>query len=323
MDVGPQPPAPPLPPSYREGVGVVRVSLWSNLALAVVKTGAGVAAHSQALIADGVHSLVDMSSDVAGLVGFKLAAQPGDADHPYGHHRYVSLACLFIAGMVLVFCAGLMWASARSLMAPTAVTPEWPALVVALVALVAKETLYRYVSWKARVLKSRILAAQAVDHRADVVASLLAAVAIGAAWWGGGKWAFLDKAAGLALGGYLAAQGGKIFRQACADLLDTAPEDWIINDLREHILAVPGALAYHDFRARRLGDVYEVDLHLQVDPHLTVEAGHDIARAVKLAILKLHPEVFEVLVHLEPASPEHLKKEGVHDEKPGVVEKVK
>jgi cation diffusion facilitator family transporter len=308
---------PPVPPPYLEGVAVTRVSLVVNVALAVAKTSVGYAAHSQALIADGVHSLVDLTSDVAGLVGFKLAAKPGDADHPYGHHRYVSLACLFIAGMVLVFCVLLIWTSARALMQSASVLPGWPALVVAVIALAVKETLYRYVSWKARVLKSRVLAAGALDHRADALASLLVVVAIAVVHIGGPSWAFLDKAVGLALGGYLAAQGGKIFKQACADLLDTAPENWIIDDLREHILAVPGALAYHDFRARRVGDVYEVDLHLQVNPKLTVEAGHEIARAVKLAILKRHTDVFEVLIHLEPASQQHIKDAGVHDRKLG------
>jgi cation diffusion facilitator family transporter len=322
MPQGASPPSPPLPPSYREGLGVTRVSLVVNAGLAVAKMTVGYTAHSQALIADGLHSLADLTSDVAGLVGFKLAAKPGDADHPYGHHRYVSLACLFIAGMVLVFCAVLIWTSARNLMEHASVVPGWPALVVAAGAMVIKEVLCRYVSWKARVLKSRVLAAAALDHRADVLASLLAVVAIAAAHLGGPSWAFLDKAVGLALGGYLAMQGAKIFRQACADLLDAAPEEAILNDLREHILAVPGALAYHDFRARRVGDVYEVDLHLQVEPDLTVEAGHDIASGVKRAILKRHPEVFEVLIHLEPASRGHLKREGVYDEKPEVKEKV-
>jgi len=308
-------------PRYREGLAVTRVSLLVNLVLAVAKTGVGYTAHSQALIADGIHSLADMSGDVAGLVGFKLAAKPGDADHPYGHHRYVSLACLFIAGLVLAFCVGLIWTSVRHLLAGSSTAPEWPALVVAVAALVIKEGLYRYVSWKAKRLDSRVLAAGALDHRADALASLLAAVAIAAALAGGARWSFLDKAVGLALGAYLAVQGWKIFRTACADLLDAAPEEKIIDDLREHILAVPGALAYHDFRARRVGDVYAVDVHLQVDAQLTVAAGHEIARGVKLAILKRHPEVFEVLVHLEPASQEQLKKKGVHGELPGVLSK--
>jgi divalent metal cation (Fe/Co/Zn/Cd) transporter len=113
-------------------------------------------------------------------------------------------------------------------------------------------------------------------------------------------------------------QGAIILIQACGDLLDTAPNKDMINDLREHVLAVPGALAYHEFRVRRVGDLYEVDLHLLVDPKLTVEAGHEIAHRVKQAILEKHPEVADLLVHIEPATPIHFKDAGVHDRKVNV-----
>jgi cation diffusion facilitator family transporter len=178
-----------------------------------------------------------------------------------------------------------------------------------------KEIFYRYASREARRLKLRVLTANALDHRADALASLLVVAAIAVTRFGGARWAFLDKATGLLLGGYLAAFGMKILWQSCADLLDTAPGPEMINDLREHILAVSGAVAYHQFRTRRIGDLYEVDLHLQVDPQLTVEAGHDIASRVKKAILEKHPEVVAVLVHLEPASIAHLKDAGVHGSK--------
>jgi cation diffusion facilitator family transporter len=303
----------PPPSPYREGLVVAWLSLTINLGLAAVKIGVGFVATSQALIADGLHSLADLSSDIAVLAGLKFAAKPGDADHPYGHHKFASLACLFIAAFLLIFCGFLIWNSAHSLLDNTEEVPGWAALAVALVALVVKESFFHYATAQARRLKSRVLAASALDHRADALASLLVVIAIAATHLGGPSFAFLDKAVGLALGGYLFVLGSKILRQACADLLDTAPAVEIINDLREHILAVPGALAYHNFRARRVGDLFDVDLHLQVDPQLTVEQGHEIARQVKLAIHTQHPEVLEVLVHLEPAVPGHLKEVGVHD----------
>jgi cation diffusion facilitator family transporter len=294
---------------------VTRRSLALNVVLAVVKTSVGQAAHSQALVADGLHSLADLAGDIAALLGLSIAAKPGDDDHPYGHHKFASLATLFVAALVLSFCTLLIIKSARSLLAPAPAMPGWPALAVAVVSLFAKEGFYHYASRQARRLKSRVLAAGALDHRADAFASLLATAAILAALLGGPAWAFLDKVAGLALGGYLALNGANLMLQSCADLLDTAPRREIINDLREHVLAVPGTVAYHNFRARRVGDLYEVDLHLQVDEHLSVEAGHDIAGRVKRAILAKHPEVVEVLVHLEPASA--LRDTGVHDRRAG------
>lgn len=301
--------------NYHAGLTVMRRSLAVNVALVVVKLAVGLWASSQALVADGLHSLADLAGDIAALLGLSIAAKPSDDQHPYGHHKFASMASLFVAVLLLVFCGLLLWTSAHNLMLHATEVPGIAALWVALAAMVAKELFYQYSIRQARVLKLRVLAASAFDHRADALASLLAVAAIGAARLGGASWAFLDKAAGLVLGGYLAAFGIKIFWQSCADLLDTAPEPAMLDDLREHILAVPGAIAYHKFRARRVGDLYEVDLHLQVDPQETVEAGHEIARQVKKAILEKHPEVVEVLVHLEPASPAHLKGDGIHGRK--------
>jgi cation diffusion facilitator family transporter len=300
---------------YREGLAVMWLSLGVNIALAAVKMAAGLWAKSQALVADGLHSFADLVGDIAALLGLKIADKPGDENHPYGHHKFASLSSLFVAVMLLGFCVLLIWNSAHNLSQHADEVPGLAALWVALIALVAKEIFYRYASREARRLKLRVLAVSALDHRADALASLLAVAAIAASRLGGPSWAFLDKVAGMVLGGYLAAFGVKILWQSCADLLDTAPGPEMINDLREHILAVPGTVAYHQFRTRRVGDLYEVDLHLQVDPQLTVEAGHEIASQVKKAILEKHPEVFEVLVHLEPASAQHLKDAGVHDTK--------
>jgi len=297
---------------YREGLAVVWRSLAVNIAMAALKIGAGISARSQALVADGLHSVADLAGDIAALLGLKIADKPGDENHPYGHHKFASLACLFVAAILIGCCVLLIVNATHAIAAGADETPGAAALWVALAAMVAKEVFYRYAAKRARILKLRVLAANALDHRADALASLLVVVAIGAARLGGPNWVFLDRAAGMVLGGYLAVMGMKIFWQSCADLLDTAPGKEMLDDLREHILAVPGALAYHQFRARRVGDLFEVDLHLQVDPQLSVEAGHEIARQVKRAILAKHPEVVEVLVHLEPASPEHMRAAGLH-----------
>jgi cation diffusion facilitator family transporter len=147
----------------------------------------------------------------------------------------------------------------------------------------------------------------------DSLSSVGVAVALLAVWIGGPNWAFLDNAVTLVLGCYLTFESVKIFWRACSDLLDTAPEREVIEDLREHVLPTPGALAYHDFRVRRVGDVYEIDLHLQVDPQISVEEGHQIARNVKRRLLEKHTEVSKVLVHLEPANEEHIMERGISD----------
>lgn len=296
----------------KEGTLTTSLSLGVNVLMAASKLTVGFMASSQALLADGIHSLVDIASDIAAMVGLRYSDLPKDDDHPYGHHRISTLATMFISSLVLVFCVGLAWQSVTALVSGAAFAP--PGLAAAWVAgaaLVLKEGFYQYARRQAERLGSRLLLANATDHRADAVASLLALVAVIVANVHP-EWRALDKVVGLILAGWLGAEGIKLFKGACDDLLDTAPAEHVLKDLSEHILAAPGAKGFHAFRARRLGDRFEVDFHLQVAETATVAEGHAIAGRIKADILKSHPEVIAVLVHVEPDHPEHLKRDGHH-----------
>lgn len=294
-----------------QGLFITWLSLWLNAVLSLVKAGVGLWANSQALIADGLHSLVDLTTDIAALVGLKMAAKPRDENHPYGHHRFATLSTLFISVVLLIFCLGLIYSSINGLIEDVPVAPEWPALAAAAASLVIKEWLYRRTRKVAKAEKSRLVMANALHHRTDSVSSLVVLAALLAVAIGGETWSFLDKAVGLVLGVWMGAEGMKMLLAACNDLLDAAPNKAIINDLREHVLPVDGVLAYHQFRVRRVGDRMEADVHIQVEPTLTVEAGHAIAGQVRDHILEQHPEVVDVLVHVEPAEGRHLRQRGV------------
>lgn len=290
------------------------IGLVLNLLLGTVKSTAGWLLGSKALIADGVHSLLDLMTDFAVLIGLSLARRPEDAGHHYGHHKYASLAKFFIGGALVIFSLGLVVAAVLDFRSEIRPIPSaGGAALVALISIVVKEGLFWWTRAVAKRLKSDLLLANAWHHRTDSISSVGVAVALIGVWLGGPGWAFLDSLVTLVLGCFLIFEAGKIFRSACADLLDAAPDRVIVEDLREHILPTPGAVAYHDFRVRRLGDVFEVDLHLQVDPTITVEAGHQIARAVKNRMLEQHPEVTKILIHVEPANPEHLRNSGISD----------
>ncbi|MFT5837392.1 MAG: cation diffusion facilitator family transporter [Candidatus Azotimanducaceae bacterium] len=290
------------------------VGLLLNLLLGCIKVAGGWMLQSKALLADGAHSLLDLLTDIAVLVGLSLASKPEDENHLYGHHKFASFAKLFVGGMLLLFSVGLvvaaLWDFRSGLSAPKA----GGAVILALISLVLKETLFWWTRGVARRLRSDLLMANAWHHRMDSLSSLGVAIALIGVWLGGESWAFLDGAVTLVLGGYLIFEASKIFLRACSDLLDAAPEREIIEDLREHILPTPGALAYHDFRVRRVGDLYEVDLHLQVEPEISVERGHAIAREVKRRMREKHPEVSKVLVHVEPANREHIMNRGLSDQ---------
>ena len=297
-----------------DGMRITWIGLWVNLLLGLIKTLAGWSLGSKALIADGMHSLLDLLSDIAVLLGLSMARRPEDENHHFGHHKFVSFAKFFIGGILIVFSISLVVSSLLDFRSGVGVAPvAGSAACVAIVSILVKEALFWWTRGVAKRLHSDLLMANAWHHRMDSISSVGVAVALLGVWLGGADWAFLDGAVTLVLGCYLVFEAAKIFLRACSDLLDTAPEREVIEDLREHILPTPGALAYHDFRVRQVGDVYEIDLHLQVDPRITVEMGHQIAREVKLRLREQHPEVSKVLVHVEPANAEHLLKRGISD----------
>lgn len=295
-----------------DGMRITWIGLWVNLLLGLIKTLAGWSLGSKALIADGMHSLLDLLSDIAVLLGLSMARRPEDENHHFGHHKFVSFAKFFIGGILIVFSISLVVSSLLDFRSGVGVAPvAGSAACVAIVSILVKEAMFWWTRAVAKRLHSDLLMANAWHHRMDSISSVGVAVALIGVWLGGADWAFLDGAVTLVLGCYLVFEAAKIFLRACSDLLDAAPEREVIEDLREHILPTPGALAYHDFRVRRVGDVYEIDLHLQVDPRITVDKGHRIAREVKLRLREQHPEVSKVLVHVEPANAEHLLKRGI------------
>jgi len=297
----------------RDAWSITLFSILGNCGLSSLKMGIGWLSGSVALIADGGHSLMDLGTDLAVLLGLKVSSKPRDAEHPYGHHRASSICQLFIGLALMSGALTLLFHTLQDFHQQHFNLPDWSALVAAFASIVIKEYLYWHTRAVARRLKSKLLMANAIHHRLDSLSSVLVFVALGAIRIGGDSWAFLDDAVGLVLGLFLFYEGIKIVKSATADLMDECPDREIIEDLREHIIPTDGVMGYHDFRARRVGDMLEVDLHLQVNPSLSVEAGHAIAGRVKQNILNKHPEVNDVLVHLEPANEEHLKHKGIFE----------
>lgn len=290
--------------------GVTIAGVYINTILGAVKVWVGWMVMSQSLIADGLHSLSDLVTDVAVLLGLSVADKPSDSNHPYGHHKFTTLATLFVSLVLLGLCIALLY---RAVFGETVTGNIGPlAIATAAASLVIKEWLFWVTCKIARRFRSSLLLANAWHHRSDSFSSLVVLVTLIAVWIGGEEWAIFDRLVGGTLALFLAVQGGKLALQSCRDLVDTAPGSDVINDLREHILPTPGVDAYHRFRTRRVGDMLEIDLHLLVGPSLTVQEGHEVARSVKNSILEKHPEVLDVLIHLEPSLPEHDKTVGIH-----------
>lgn len=274
------------------------VSVLVNFALTVAQILFGWLAHSQSLIAHGLHSLSDLLSDFLVIWASRQSAQPADRAHPYGHGRVETAATLALGVSLFIIGAGILWDSASRLgahaeQAAIAMSAFW----IAVLTVVAKELLYRYLVRVAEKLRSQLLTANALHTRADAASALVVVVGIGGALLG---WGFLDLIAAALMGFMILRMGGKFAWEAIEELIDTGLDEAQVAAIRATLRATPGVRGLHALRTRRMAHQVLVDAHVQVDPRISVSEGHHIAESARAAVLAAHSEVLDVLVHVDP-----------------------
>lgn len=275
------------------------VSVVVNLVLTVAQVVAGVIAGSQALIADGIHSLSDLLADFVVLLAARHSRKEADADHHYGHHRYENAASLVLGLLLLAVGVGMAWGAVGKLRAPEGIAAVQPlALWVALGTLAAKEGLFRYMIAIANRVKSSMLVANAWHARSDAASSLVVAIGIAGNLLGV---PLLDPIAALIVGLMVGKMGWGFTWNAMHDLMDRSATEEETEKIRREILATPGVLGAHDLRTRKAGDLLLVDVHIEVNERLTVRQGHDIAFEAQKRVLERHP-VLQVMTHVDPVS---------------------
>lgn len=273
------------------------VSVAVNLVLAVVQIAVGIFAKSQALVADGVHTLSDLVADFVVLLANRHSQKAPDLDHPYGHQRFETAASLVLGLLLLAVGASMLWAGAMKLQNPADIPKvHGIALAVALFALVGKESLFRYMLAVARRVKSSMLVANAWHARSDAASSLVVAVGIVGNLAG---YPILDPIAALIVGFMVARMGWSFGWDALHDLMDRAVDEQEVQAIRQTLLDTPGVSGVHDVRTRKMGDMVIVDAHLEVDATLSVEAGHDIAVEARQRVLQRH-RVLNLMTHVDP-----------------------
>jgi len=273
------------------------VSVLVNILLTALQVIVGFVAGSQALIADGVHSLSDLVADFVVLfAGHHSKAEP-DEDHHYGHYRYENAASLVLGILLLLVGVGMLWSALQKLMNPAQIAQvHIVALWVALTALVAKELLFRYLLAVAQRIRSSLLIANAWHARSDAASSLVVAVGIGGNLLG---LPLLDPIAALIVGLMVVKMGWSFAWDALHDLMDRAVNLEDVEKIRATILATPGILGLHDLRTRKTGDLIIVDVHLEIRADMTVAEGHDIALAARHNVMQKLP-VLNVMTHVDP-----------------------
>jgi cation diffusion facilitator family transporter len=276
--------------------------LVANVFLSGIKLAAGIIGRSQALVADSVHSLSDLSTDIAVFVGAGFWTRPPDASHPHGHEKIETVIGAVIGIVVALAGIALGVRSIHSLEHMPFESPGTPALVVALLSVVLKEWLYRWTSRKGRETGSSALAANAWHQRSDALSSIPVVVAVTASILNP-AWAILDVLCGMVVSVFIVVSAWKILSPALHRLVDTAPPPEVVDGFRRIALAEEGVMGVHMLRSRYHGDGIEVDLHVVVDGGIPVTMGFMICRRVEEAIRRCSPGVTDVTVRVEPSAP--------------------
>ena len=274
------------------------VGLLANVGLSVLKIVAGIVGHSRAVVADGLHSLSDLVSDLAVLVGVRVWSKPADSCHPYGHQRFETLVTLFIGLLMVMTGIGIGWDAILAWSKGKTHNTGYIALIAALASMVVKEILFRWTLRKGKKINSSALIANAWHHRSDALSSLPAAIAVvGAMLLPGQAW--IDLVGAVVISVFILYSAFNICSPALGSLVDAGASHEITQQLHSIASVVEGVKGIHRLRTRHHGGLF-VDLHLYVDGNLTVKQGHDIADRVEHLLLQKGPNIIEVLVHIDP-----------------------
>ena len=286
---------------------IYKVTLWGgavNVLLLLFKFVAGIVGHSSAMLADAVHSLSDFVTDIIVLAFVHISGKPKDKSHDYGHGKYETLAMTFVALVLLVVAAGIVYEGIVKIVFWTKggllEAPGMLALIAALLSIVMKEGVFHYTMQKARKLNSPALEANAWHHRSDALSSIGTAIGIGGAIFFGQRWTVLDPLASVVVGLFIAKVSVDLLRGGIGDLMEQSLPDEVEQEMLRLAASVPGVEEPHDLRTRRIGSHYAIELHILMDADISLRQAHEKASEVEDLLKKHYGEETHVVVHVEP-----------------------
>ena len=282
------------------------ITIWGmviNIILSAIKILAGSIVKSVALIADGIHSLSDLVTDVAVLVSSQAARRPADISHPYGHGKIETIGTQLIGLILLIVGVGIGYSAGHSLYHHEKSFPGPAVAIVALVSVIAKELLFQFTQKLAKQIHSSSLYANAWHHRSDAISSVIVLVGVGGSMLG---WPYLDAVAAIGVAIMIGKIGWDISFQSVLELVDTGLEPEHVAIIEDRIQSIPGVKQLHMMRTRRVGGNALVDVHIQVSPKLSVSEGHYIGEKVRSILIEEDDEVSDVMVHIDPEDDEKI-----------------
>ncbi len=284
----------------KQGMRVTVAGVLLNAFLAIVKISTGIIGNSYALVADGVESVTDIFSSLVTYTGLRIASNPPDSDHPYGHGKAESLAGLVVA-MALLAAAGLIAVQSIAEIRRDQTPPEWYTLPVLVLVIVTKLVISRIVERTGTNLNSVAVRGDAWHHMSDAITSAAAFIGICIALIGGKGWESADDWAALLACFIIVYNGVHLARIALHEVMDGNVGPVIVEQVRQCAAQVAGVRCIEKVRVRKSGLFYLTDVHVHVDGDLTVTEGHDIGGAVKTRLMRSELRIKDVVIHVEPA----------------------
>lgn len=281
---------------------VTYVGALVNIFLTIIKIGVGILGQSASLIADGIHSLSDLISDLFVIVAIKLGSREADHDHPYGHRRFETMATVLLGIGLVAVATGIAWDAVERLVDPTKLlSPTQETLGIAAVSILANEWLFHYTKRVGEMTRSKLLLANAWHHRSDAFSSVVVLVGIGTVLLG---YPMADAVAAVLVAILIAKMGLGLVWESINELVDSALPEEMVRDIRKVIKQTPGVQSIHLIRTRRMGEDACVDTHIVVDARISVSEGHMIGDAVRDRLKTEFDDITDVLVHIDPEDDE-------------------
>lgn len=286
---------------YWEAKKVTLIGALVNFLLGILKIIGGYLFHSHALIADGFHSFSDLFTDLMVVFASKYGSQDADASHPYGHQRIETAATFLLALLLILAGAGIAWDALHELFYEHSTKPGWLALPIALASLFINELLFHYTHRVGQRIQSALIIANAWHHRSDAAASFVVLFGLIGSLAG---FIWLDAVAAVIVGFMIIEMGLEYGWNSIKELVDTAVSADILTSIEERVQAVGGVLKIHQLRTRSMGADIFIDMHIMVDPRISVSEGHYIAQQVHRRLTAELPQVKDVTVHVDPEDDE-------------------
>ncbi|MCX7098366.1 MAG: cation diffusion facilitator family transporter [Methylococcales bacterium] len=275
-----------------------------NIFQTLIKIGFGILGQSAALIADGIHSLSDLLSDLLVIIAVRLGSREADYEHPYGHRRFETIATVILGVSLIGIGGAIAWSVMNRMAHPELLpVPNSVSLGIAAVSILVNEWLYHYTKRIARLTRSKLLMANAWHQRSDAITSIVVLFGIGAVMLG---YPLADAIAAIVVALMVAKIGLNLVLESIKELVDTSLPPRLVAEIRTTIMTIDGVEGIHLLRTRQMGEDALIDAHIVVDPRITVSEGHSIGDTVRDELINRFDDVMDVLVHIDPEDDEAL-----------------